>query len=204
MMNFELIDNLFQVTALFSMALASAVLAWRKKERQYVILMLFYACFAMGTSYFVLYLAVIGNIPQVFYVSEVSWLASYLFLLSLQIVRTEHMHIRGSWKAGAVTAIIVTGSFAVQIFGPSWFMVSAFACTAGTLAYLTVFRLQSRKKSLTDVCILTSVSLQVLLYIVSCFLHDYTRFNLYFAVDFILTASFMALLPLLHREVEKE
>ena len=39
------------------------------------------------------------------------------------------------------------------------------------------------------------VTLQVLLYWVSGFTHDYTRFQLYYAVDLALTLSMAALLP---------
>lgn len=202
-MNFELIDNTFQIITLGCMMLAASIIAWRKKDRRYVILTLFYACFFMGTSYFVLYLAIIGNIPQVFYVAEVSWLASYLFLLSLQIVRTEQMKIFFSFRAAAGAAVIVTGTFAVQIFGPSYVMTGAFALTAGALAYLTILRLQTKGRGWLDGCLLASVTLQVLLYIVSCFMENFTEFNLYFGVDFTLTGSFVLLLPLLYREVEK-
>lgn len=44
-------------------------------------------------------------------------------------------------------------------------------------------------------------ALQVLLYLVSNFTRDYTRFNLYYAVDLTLTLSMAALLPLTLREV---
>ena len=43
--------------------------------------------------------------------------------------------------------------------------------------------------------------MQVLLYLVSNFTRDYTRFNLYYAVDLTLTLSMAALLPLTLREV---
>lgn len=78
-MNFELIDNLFQVSILAAVSFASIILTIRYQERRFMILAFAYASFLMGTLYFVLYLAIIGNIPQVFYVSEISWLASYLF-----------------------------------------------------------------------------------------------------------------------------
>ena len=47
------------------------------------------------------------------------------------------------------------------------------------------------------------VVLQVLLYLVSNYTHDYTRFQLYYAVDLALTLSMAALLPLILREVKQ-
>ena len=36
----------------------------------------------MGTLFFVLHLAILGRVPQIFYTCEISWLAAYLFFLS--------------------------------------------------------------------------------------------------------------------------
>ena len=90
-MNFELIDNCFQVAVLFCAALASIAAAFRQKDRRFLILALFFLCVSMGTLYWVLHLFILGNVPQVFYVSEFSWLAAYLFLLSFQMVRTDRV-----------------------------------------------------------------------------------------------------------------
>ena len=86
-MNFELIDNFFQVAVLLCSALAAIAAALRHQDRRFLILSLFYICISMGTLYWVLHLFIFGNVPQVFYVSEFSWLAAYLFLLSFQLLR---------------------------------------------------------------------------------------------------------------------
>ena len=90
-MNFELIDNCFQIAVLLCAALAAIAAEIRHKDRRFLILALFFACVSMGTLYWVLHIFIFGNVPQVFYVSEVSWLAAYLFLLSLQMVRTDQV-----------------------------------------------------------------------------------------------------------------
>ena len=79
MENFELIDNLFQIAVLLCACVAAGILAIRHRNRSLLILSLAYACFAMGTIYYVLYLVIIGIWPQVFYVAEISWLAAWLF-----------------------------------------------------------------------------------------------------------------------------
>ena len=134
--------------------------------------------------------------------AEVSWLATWLFYLSAQILRTEGIRHRFSWLAGTVAAIIAVVAFADHDFDPSYFVSALFALTAGVTVYLSVLRMQSgclhRK---TDVLMTSCVVLQVLLYLVSDFIRDYTRFNLYFAIDIALTLSMVALLPLTLREV---
>ena len=69
------------------------------------------------------------------------------------------------------------------------------------IVYLAVWRLRRKGGGgLIDCWLLLCVGLQLLLYVVSGFMQDYTRFNLYFAVDITLTLSFTALLPLALRE----
>ena len=79
MENFELLDNLFQIAVLLCACCAAGFFALRHKSRSLLILSLAYACFAMGTTYYVLYLVIMGIWPQVFYVAEISWLAAWLF-----------------------------------------------------------------------------------------------------------------------------
>lgn len=202
-MSFELIDNLFQVVVLSGAALAAAWAAIRHESRGCLILALAYGCFAMGTLFYVLHLAIIGTVPKVFYVSEVSWLAAYLFFLSLQIVRAGSPVPRFSWPAAlaalAPTAVVLT----CHIMGPSYLVSSLFALTVGAIVFLSVLRLESgAAHRRTDVVMLLCVVLQLALYIVSAFLSDYTRFNPYFAVDFALTACLISLLPLTLHEVK--
>ena len=172
MESFELIDNFFQIVVLLCAAAAAGIFALRRRSRDLLILSLAYACFAMGTIYYVLYLVIIGIWPQVFYVAEISWLAAWLFYLSAQILRTEGMKCRFSLP--------------------------------GAIMYLSVSHIQNgslyRKR---DFFMIICVMLQVLLYLISNYTHDYTRFQLYYAVDLALTLSMAALLPLTLREVKR-
>ena len=204
-MNFELIDNCFQVAVLFCAALAAIAAALRHKDRRFLILALFFICVSMGTLYWVLHLFIFGNVPQVFYVSEFSWLAAYLFLLSFQMVRTDRvgpLFSLPSLFCALLTAAVV---LAFRMFGPSCFASAAFAGVVFAIVYLTVWRLRRRGSGgLIDCWLLLCVGLQLLLYVVSYFTQEYTRFNLYFAVDITLTLSFAALLPLALREVAEK
>lgn len=202
-MNFELIDNCFQIAVLFCAALAAIAAALRHKDRRFLILALFFICVSMGTLYWVLHLFIFGNVPQVFYVSEFSWLAAYLFLLSFQMVRTDRA--RPFFSLPALFCALLTAAvvLAFRMFGPSYFVSAAFAGAMSAIVYLAVWRLRRREGGgLIDCWLLLCVGLQLLLVVVSVFMRDYTHFNLYFAVDITLTFSFMALLPLALREVE--
>ena len=204
-MNFELIDNCFQVAVLFCAALAAIAAAIRHKDRRFLILALFFICISMGTLYWVLHLFIFGDVPQVFYVSEFSWLAAYLFLLSFQMVRTDR--VRPLFSLLSLFCALLTAAvvLAFQMFGPSYFVSAAFAGVFSAIVYLAVWRLQRRGGGgLTDCWLLLCVGLQLLLFVVSVFMQDFTRFNLYFAVDITLTLSFAALLPLALREAAEK
>ncbi len=201
-MNFELIDNCYQVAVLFCSALAAIAAAFRRKDRRFLILALFFICVSMGTLYWVLHLFIFGDVPQVFYVSEFSWLAAYLFLLSFQMVRTDRVRPLFSLPSLACALLTAAVVLAFRMFGPSYFVSAAFAGVMSVIVYLAVWRLRRRGSGgLIDCWLLLCVGLQLLLYVVSVFMQDYTRFNLYFAVDITLTLSFAALLPLALREV---
>ena len=204
-MNFELIDNCFQVAVLFCSALAAIAVAFRHKDRRFLILSLFYICISMGTLYWVLYLFIFGNVPQVFYVSEFSWLAAYLFMLSFLMVRIDR--VRPLFSLPSLFCALLTAALVlvVRMFGPSYVVSASFAGVMSAIVYLAVWRLRrvGRGKQV-DCGLLLCVGLQLLLFVVSVFMQDFTRFNLYFAVDITLTLSFAALLPLALREVAEK
>ena len=122
------------------------------------------------TIYYVLYLVIIGIWPQVFYVAEISWLAAWLFYLSVQILPGEGKKDRFSLPAGAAAAVIAAIAFLDHDFGPSYFVSALFSLTAGATMYLSVSHMQNgslcRKR---DLFMIICVTLQVLLYRVSGF-----------------------------------
>lgn len=203
-MGFELIDNSFQITILGICTIIALFLALRYKSRNMLILALAYACFCMGTTYYILYLIIRGKVPQIFYVAEISWLAAWLFYLSVQILRMEKIGYCFSWLAGGIAILIAIVILTDHIFGPSFFFSAMFALTAGMNLYLSILGIRSvHPYRSMDALMAACTVLQVLLYLVSDFTRDYTCFNLYFAVDITLTLSMAALLPLTLREVNK-
>lgn len=203
-MGFELIDNSFQIIILGIFTIIALFLALRYKSRNMLILALAYACFCMGTTYYILYLIIRGNVPQIFYVAEISWLAAWLFYLSVQILRMEKIGYCFSWLAGGIAILIAIVAFADRAFGPSLFFSALFALTAGMNLYLSILGIRSvHPYRSMDALMAACTVLQVLVYLVSDFTRDYTCFNLYFAVDITLTLSMVALLPLTLREVSK-
>ncbi len=204
-MSFEVIDNIFQVILLLAMTLTALLASVRRRDKRPLVLAFAYGCFAMGTLYYVLYLAIIGKVPQIFYVAEISWLASYLFFLSLQILRSEKLRIRFSLPALLCALLVAAGVMAFRIFGPSLVMSGLLAVTVGVNAYLSVFRIQEKRQNrAVDIGMLVCIILQIALYAVSELMTDYTHFNIYFVVDITLSGCLAAMLPLTLREVKEK
>ena len=132
----KIIDNTFQVIVLAAMALLAFLLAFRRSSRSCLILAFGYASFMMGTLYYLLHLIILGHGPQVFYVAECSWMASYFFFLSLEILYWEGLRPPFSPFALAAGVVIAGVVMRVQVFGPSPLMSGALALTFGALAYL--------------------------------------------------------------------
>ncbi len=146
-MNFEIVDNIFQILVLFCVMIASVVTACKKKSRDFLLLAGSNGCFMMGTLYYVLYLIIMGKVPQIFYVAEISWLAAYLFFLSLSLSRRDlHGKLFGVVSVlGAV--VIVCLVIAFQIFGPSLFFSGCFGITAGTIVLPVYGSAKKRKRT---------------------------------------------------------
>lgn len=201
-MNFEIIDNIFQIVLLLICGGASMFFAVTHRSRLILILSLFYTCFAMGTLYFVLHLFITEMAPQIFYVSEISWIASYAFLLSFQILRSDGMKITFSPIAAVLTFAYVAVALERQFM---LYVTPLFVLAVGSALYLTLYRLiKCRKNRALDVCTVICLYLQFSLYMASLFIRNFDNFNLYFAIDFALSATFAALLPLSVREVLKK
>ena len=193
-MSFEIIDNTFQVIVLAAMALLAFLLAFRRSSRSCLILAFGYASFMMGTLYYLLHLIILGHGPQVFYVAECSWMASYFFFLSLEILYWEGLRPPFSPFALAAGGVIAGVVMRVQVFGPSPLM-------SGALAYLCFSALQKEKRLRPyEIALLFEMSLQILLFVASGFIRDYTRFSLYYAVDILLTLTLVSFLPRILQE----
>lgn len=198
-MSFEIIDNGIQVGLFLLFALFSLIQGLHMQNRRFLILAGTYASFSMGTLYYLLYLVIMGKVPQVFYVSEMAWMASYLFLLALCLMETRQY--RGKLDVLVLGLTIVEAAMVIgwKILGPSYPFTIAFALVTACIFYYALLGYRMEKRMLMLAMVLVIVW-QLLLYIVSVFTTGYTHFNLYFAVDFLLMATMCSLFLWLKKE----
>ena len=198
-MSFEIIDNGIQVGLFLLFALFSLIQGLHMQNRRFLILAGTYASFSMGTLYYLLYLVIMGKVPQVFYVSEMAWMASYLFLMALCLMETRRY--RGKLDVLVLGLTIVEAAMVIgwKILGPSYPFTIAFALVTACIFYYALLGYRMEKRMLMLAMVLVIVW-QLLLYIVSVFTTGYTHFNLYFAVDFLLMATMCSLFLWLKKE----
>ena len=77
----ELTDNFIQLVIVCVCGVCCAVSAIREKNRDWMFLALFYVSFGIGLLYWILYMILFSSTPRIFCVSELSWTASYVFLI---------------------------------------------------------------------------------------------------------------------------
>ena len=198
-MSFEIIDNGIQVGLFLLFALFSLIQGLHMQNRRFLILAGTYASFSMGTLYYLLYLVIMGKVPQVFYVSEMAWMASYLFLMALCLMETRRY--RGKLDVLVLGLTIVEAAMVIgwKILGPSYPFTIVFAVVTACIFYYALLGYRMEKRMLMLAMVLVIVW-QLLLYIVSVFTTGYTHFNLYFAVDFLLMATMCSLFLWLKKE----
>ena len=81
----ELWDYLVQLAVTVFGFCAALREYYRARRQPWFLLTCFYATFALGTLYWTLHLLLRQETPQVFYVSDLAWLASFVFLLALTL-----------------------------------------------------------------------------------------------------------------------
>ncbi len=202
--SFEVLDNIFQIVILMCMVILSFRTALKLRSNLFFTLACAYSCFMMGTLYWVLYIAITSDIPHTFYVSEISWIASYIFFLSVQIIKSEGIKPGFSPVSLICACLLGMHTALYRMMGPSYVFSTIFALTVFVLAYATVYRLtHSAKGRKSDIWIIVCIVLQLALYTSSAYISDYTSFNLYFAIDIAFTLSLAALYPILKHEAEQ-
>lgn len=95
----ELTDNVIQLFCVFICGIYSLVKAITKRNYRWLLITLFYLSFGIGLTYWVLYLVLFQSTPRVFFISELNWLASYIFLairLAVDITEEERQY-KSQW-----------------------------------------------------------------------------------------------------------
>lgn len=197
----ELIDNSLQLAVTLVCALWTSAVALRRKSQVYFMLACFYATFAMGLLYWISYLVVNNYTPKLFYVPELSWMASYLFLLMLcqALPTAEERTYRPAlaWLAPLITIVAVLyfiqfGEYFANITWCSLLAASGWLSIRGLLwGYRQSGWADSRCRFYALILLL--ILLEYLLWTASCNWMGDTLANPYYWIDCLITVTLAAL-----------
>lgn len=80
----EIIDNAVQLGVLMGCCIYTILLFMRTREQVWFLLTCYYGAYALGLVYWFLFLLFYSEFPKLSPVSDLSWIASILFLIVLQ------------------------------------------------------------------------------------------------------------------------
>ncbi|MDD5908331.1 MAG: hypothetical protein PUD76_08280 [Clostridia bacterium] len=206
--NFEIYDNVFQTLSLMGMMVVSGAAGLKYSSRKLVVLACAYGSIMLGTLFYMLHLTIIGDIPRIFYVSEISWMAGYLFFLFLVILRQERKNVDFQPVPAMLALFTLAASVHSEVMGNSILMSLAFGVIASAIVYISSIRIRRAHLSgahpaAFDRMMIAVVILQILVYFVSEYVSDFSTFNLYFAVDILFTLSLCSLFRMIRKEAQQ-
>ena len=206
--NFEIYDNVFQTLSLMGMMFVSGAAGLKYSSRKLMVLACAYGSIMLGTLFYMLHLTIIGDIPRIFYVSEISWMAGYLFFLFLVILRQERKNVNFQPVPAMLALFTLAASVHSEVMGNSILMSLAFGVIADAIVYISSIRIRRAHLSgahpaAFDRMMIAVVILQILVYFVSEYVSDFSTFNLYFAVDILFTLSLCSLFRMIRKEAQQ-
>ena len=184
-----------------------------RDSRAWVLLGLFYATFFMGDLYWSLMLAFYGDTPSYFYVSEIGWYSSFLFLdlLLRQLSSDEETEYRPKalWAAPVFTAAMAV--FYMQ-YG-DYVSNTVVAVLMGALLWRSIRGLvyinaghgtsaDAMRRPLY-LCVLGFCLIEYCEWTASCFMSKEDVMMLYLAFDAAITLILMLHIPALGKAVQK-
>lgn len=187
----ELADNAIQLFITFVLAALSLYSAVRKRSREWVLLTLFYASYALGLSYWLLYIVLYKTTPQVFCVSELSWTAAFIFLAIR--LSGETGNDPRSAKYFALPAFSAAMAVVFSLRG-SYFENAIMGAAMAFLGYFAMKELILKKDTAVSRAALFFYASEYLLWIASCFSQGDRFSEPYYLIDtFLLNASLIVI-----------
>lgn len=186
----ETIDYALQFAVLLLLCIYGARRAVRAGDRGWLLLAFFYACYALGDLYWLLCLLLEGATPRVFYVSELSWYAGYIFLCLL----LRDVQERSAPQKTRLAVLAPLFAAAACVFFLHWGELVSNVISAvlmGRLGYLTIRGLAGARER--GACrrfylVMGAFFLnEYALWFASCFWQGDTLLNPYFWFDGLLT-----------------
>ena len=205
----ELFDNASQFLATLLAGIGAGILFYKSRKQAYFLLACFFGTYSLATLYWTLHVLLFNQTPQVFYVSELGWVASSMFLLTLEYTLSTPEERKFKHPAVWLVPLICVPQLILYLsHGDILFNLLICGMTMAAAWYSVRGLLYARRQSgkLRDmqyfhIAVLCICALEFCLWTASCFWVSDTLTNPYFWFDFLLTAALFALLPATRKAV---
>lgn len=205
----EIIDNSIQLAVLIGCFIYSAVRSIRSRELAWFLITCYYGAYALGLTYWLIFLIINLETPRISLVSDLSWMASVLFLIllenTLRLPGEDEYHLLWSWVPPIFSAVMcffffLWGEYRLDIL---WAILMG-ACGYYALRGLMFVRRQNtemRRCQYIYLAILSYILLEHCLWLTSCFWISDDLINPYFWFDFLMTFTFINFIPALRKRL---
>ncbi|HPD01564.1 MAG TPA: hypothetical protein PLA01_09490 [Acetivibrio sp.] len=199
----ELIDNSVQLAVLTVCCIYSAIRSIRRNDHVWFLLTCFYGAYALGLVYWLLFIVFHSKTPSISPVSDLSWMASVLFILVMQ----NTLRLPGestyrpilAWTAPVFSTVMCFfffhwGDYFLNVL---WAALMG-ACGYQALRGLLWARRQSNGMNSSlyfHITVLTFLLVEYSLWLASCFWKTESLLNPYYWFDFLMSATFFTFLP---------
>ena len=201
----ESFDNSLQIIVLLICASIALYKAITQHSQTWVLAFLFFGSWVLGDIYWLVCLLFYGKTPQISIVSDLSWYASYIFLYLLLYHRSAPDKESIKHLIPWLGPIFAAG---MAIFFMQWGEILSnliYASLMGLLLFAAlgrkIDRRRYRNQHFLSGMILLFCLLEYGLWTASCFWSSDTLSNPYYWFDFLLTLSFIFLLPAIKKAV---
>ncbi len=201
-------ENALQIAVLAVCLAVSVSRAVITKKKEWILLSFFLGSWVLADLYWVTFLIFLDRTPDVFYVSQFSWYASYIFLFLLlrQVLPQEKgprsflPWIGPIFAAGTCAFFMQWGAYAENLICAFLMGLLIFYAIRG----LVLPRGAEDKKHLSlCVTVLVFCALEYALWTASCFWEGDSFANPYYWMDTLLTLSFIPLVFAVGRAVKE-
>ena len=205
----ESVENAFQLALIAVCMTLSIIYAVREKARDGSLLVMFYGSYLLGDLYWLLYLLFYGHTPKIFYVSDLSWDAAYVFLhLMLQRLSSEEERKARYplvWLLPVFTAAMCVfymqwGSYISNVIAAVLMSLLLIHSVRG-LAFIRKNPQAGNRKMLYIVTLVFCV-IEYCAWTSSCFFEVDTLASPYIWFDILLTVNIAFFLPAFRKAVE--
>ena len=192
------IGNSLQIAILILCVIISSIRSL-KGRKEWILLSFFYGGWLLGDLYWLLCLIFFRETPEISVVSDLSWYAAYIFLYML--IRQAAPPRKAISKNPLVWLgpVFTTG---MAVFFIQWGEIASnVVCAAlmGLLLYAVIRRLteKDRSPSAAYLCVVIMIIclLEYALWVSSCFFNENGLLTPYYWFDFLLSVSFIFLIP---------